>query len=211
MVERYFSIDDKYKIVAGILESASGRLLDVGARDRVLEKYLSSERIAYFSADVNAGHDFQFDLDQPIPLDDRDFDYVVALDVLEHVENIHQAFRELARITGKKLIIALPNMATLSKRWSYFLRGHLGTAKYDLLPEHQGDRHRWFTVYPQINSFVEKNCVVAGFSLVEVHEELEKYPLVGRFFGMLARVGWLPGGVLTDRCIYVLARIPEGV
>ncbi len=211
MVERYIRIDDKYKIVAGILENVSGRLLDVGARDRVLEKYLSSERIAYFSADVSAGHDFQFDLDQPIPLDDRDFDYVVALDVLEHVENIHQAFSELARITSKKLIIALPNMATISKRWSYFWRGHIGTAKYDLLPKHQGDRHRWFTVYPQINNFIEKNSVVAGLSLVEIYEELEKYPLVGRLFGMLARIGWLPGGVLTDRCIYVLARTQDCV
>lgn len=211
MVERYVCVDDKYRIVARILENASGSLLDVGARDRVLEKFLSSEQIVYYSADVSSGHDFQFDLNRKIPIADKEFDYVVALDVLEHVENIHHAFRELARITKKKLIIALPNMATISKRWSFFWKGRLGTAKYDLLPEHQGDRHRWFTVYPQINSFVEKSSLAAGFSLVEIYEELEKYRLIGKLFAQLARMEWLPGGVFTDRCIYVLSRISDGV
>ena len=206
MTKKYYSINDKYVIVGGILANAQGRLLDIGARDRVLEKYLSLGNIAYFSADLGGGHEFQFDLEQPLLLGDGEFDYVIALDVLEHVENIHQAFRELVRITDKQLIIGLPNMATISKRWSFFWRGRLGTAKYDLLPEHQGDRHRWLTVYQKINRFVASNCIATGASCLEIHEELIKptylrFPLKG-----MAQMGLMPSGLVTDRCIYVIEK-----
>jgi hypothetical protein len=182
-------------------------VLDVGARDRHLAAELDQQRLTYYSADVGEGHDYQVDLEQRIDLPDQMFDCVVALDVLEHVEYIHQAFSELARITRHSLIVGLPNMATLSKRWTFLWRGHLGTRKYDLYPEHQGDRHRWLTTYAQNNAFIEVNAFKAGLTLERVLEEVEG----GRVAKMVNRLllllsGPLLDGSLIDRCIYVLVR-----
>ncbi|MCX7681260.1 MAG: methyltransferase domain-containing protein [Anaerolineae bacterium] len=192
--------------MAELLRQAEGTLLDVGARDRHLAARLDQHRLEYHSADLGEGCDYRVNLEEGLEFPDGAFDYVVALDVLEHVEHIHRAFHELARITRRCLIIALPNLSALSRRWSFLWRGHLGTKKYDLYPEHQGDRHRWLTVYPQINAFVEENAARTGLVLEQVFEELQGRR-VARVLGYVAaRSGLLPRGLLTERCIYVLVR-----
>lgn len=203
---RTYSRKDKYSIVAELLKGKKGRLLDVGARDRILSSYLGSKELVYYAADLASGFDYQLNLENPVPLDDRSFDHVVALDVLEHVEHIHQAFHELARLTRHSLIAALPNVATLPRRWSFLWRANLGTAKYDLLPEHQGDRHRWLTTYSQMNRFIECNASQAGLRLTCVFEELEGGPLLSRLGLGIAALNLLPGGLLTGRCIYMMER-----
>lgn len=201
-----YSRKDKYTIVADLLRGKTGTLLDVGARDRVLGRLLDPHAFTYYSADLSPGHDYQLNLEEKLPLPDHSFDFVVALDVLEHVEHIHLAFQELARITRKCLIIVLPNIATLPRRWSFLWRGNLGTGKYDLLTEHQGDRHRWLTVYPEINAFVNANSAQAGLNLDRVVEELESSIIPRRIAIRLISFGLFRNGLLTGRCIYVMTR-----
>ncbi|MEM4204979.1 MAG: methionine biosynthesis protein MetW [Candidatus Methanomethylicaceae archaeon] len=203
---KIYSRKDKYTIVADLLRGEKGVLLDVGARDRTLGRLLASQGLIYYSADLGPGYDYQLNLEEKLPLADRSFDYVVALDVLEHIEHIHLAFQELARITRKCLIIALPNMAALPRRWSFLWRGNLGTGKYALLTEHQGDRHRWLTVYPEINAFISTNAAQAGLDLDRVVEELESGVIPRRIAIGLASLGFFRSGLLTGRCIYVMAR-----
>jgi hypothetical protein len=205
-VRRIYTVRNKYRVVGDILRDAEGSLLDVGARDRRLAAELDPQRLAYYSADAGEGHDYQIDLEQKLDLPDEAFDYVVALDVLEHVEHIHRAFHKLARITRHCLIIGLPHLASLARRWSFLWRGHLGTKKYDLYPQHQGDRHRWFTIYPQINAFVEANALRAGFVLERTLEEVEGGRIARLLGYLLVRTGLVPPGLLTERCIYVLTR-----
>jgi len=162
---------EKYKYVARRTSALRGKLLDVGARDCILEKYLESPSLQYVSADIMPGHDHQINLEKPLELGDGDFDIVAALDVLEHLENPHQALRELLRITKTKLFISMPNMACLSFRLKFILEGKLSD-KYALLPKHQGDRHRWLTVYDQTRSFIneistEMNCAVIQYDINE--------------------------------------------
>ena len=205
-ISRGYTVRNKYKIVGHLLRNAQGSLLDIGARDRRLATELNQLRLKYYSADLSEGYDYQLDLEQKLDLPDGMFDYIVALDVLEHIEHIHQAFYELARITRRCLIIGLPNIAVLTQRWSFLMSGHLGTKKYDLLPEPQGDHHRWLTIYPQINTFIEINAPRAGLDLEQVVEEMEGGRLT-RILGYLAtRSGLLPAGWFTGRCIYVLTR-----
>lgn len=192
----------KYSIVADCLVGCRGTLLDVGARDRVLAKLLDPEALKYSSADLGSGHDYQLDLESKLDLPSMAFDVVVALDVLEHVENTHQAFHELARLTRRTLVIALPNMATLPRRLSFLFRANLGTDKYSLLESHQGDRHRWLTIYHEINNFVLSNARAAGLKPTCLIEQLER----GRVLPRLAMAGLLPQGIMTERCIYILTR-----
>lgn len=203
---RIYTRKDRYTVVANLLRGQTGTLLDVGARDKILARLLDPQMLTYYSADLGPGHNYQFDLEEKLPLSDRSFDFVVALDVLEHVDRIHQAFHELARITRKCLIVAFPNMATLPRRCSFLWHGNLGTGKYDLLLEHQGDRHRWLTVYPEINAFVSVNAARAGLGLEMVVEELESGRIVNPFAWLATSLGLFRDGSFTGRCVYVMNR-----
>jgi len=44
-----------------------------------------------------------------IPFSDNSFGCVLCIDVLEHVENIHEVFDELGRVSLRYIIVALPN------------------------------------------------------------------------------------------------------
>lgn len=206
-IRHTYTLANKYKLVGRILRSQSGTLLDVGARDRILSKQLDLHKITYYSADIGTGHDYVLNLEQKIELPDRHFSMVVALDVLEHLEYIHQAFHELVRITQNIFIIALPNLSTLYRRIAFLLYGNLRSGKYWLLPEHQGDRHRWLTIYPEMNRFVAVNAEKAGFRVRHVFEEVEG---VQQSFGLTALAAYtdlFKNGLFTARCTYVLTRI----
>lgn len=149
-----FTQASKYQIVANSIADMTGTLVDVGARDRVVRQYIQASKLQYLSSDVVPGHDLCWDLEKSLEVPDNSFEVVVALDVLEHVEMIHDALRELLRIAKEKLFISLPNMTCLSFRLHFFRYGQL-SGKYALLPAHQGDRHRWLTSYPQVCAFVQ--------------------------------------------------------
>ncbi|MEK7561034.1 MAG: methyltransferase domain-containing protein [Patescibacteria group bacterium] len=169
---------EKYQLAAQKLHGMSGTLMDVGSRDRILSQYLP-ETVTYHSADITPGHDFQWNLELPLLCSDNAFDFVVAFDVLEHVENIHQATAELIRITRRRLFITLPNMSNLASRIRFLRTGFLAP-KYALLPTHQGDRHRWLTTYPEIITFIasiavqERGCQMSQVNLIYANSRWEK-------------------------------------
>jgi SAM-dependent methyltransferase len=202
-----YSTASKYEIVARALRGQEGNLLDIGARDRALEKFIDLKRIKYHSADVQDGHDFKIDLEEKLPFENGYFDFVVALDVLEHVNKIHNAFQELARVTRAMLIVALPNMASLHHRLVFMAHGKLGTDKYDLLPEPRADRHHWLTVYAGINRFASEIAPSAGLKLEKSVEVLEP----GRYARMIGlggtKLGLFKNGLFTARCIYFYSRL----
>lgn len=209
VMEKKYTQDDKYTLVGRYLMTQTGSFLDIGARDKILRSYLKLDRINYFSADLGEGYDYQIDLEKQLQIENMKFDHVSALDVLEHVENIHWAFSELARITRKTLFIALPNMSTLPRRWNFFWNGNLGTGKYALLTEHQGDRHRWLTIYPEIYRFIEENARKNGFEVDVVYEELEWVRLFWRINLLLANLGIFRNGIMTGRCTFILTRMDK--
>lgn len=189
----YFHADNKYKMVARMLGEASGELLDIGARDQILKQYLTPAAQAnYHAADASDGCDYKLNLETPLQFTDGQFETVVALDVLEHVENIHTAFAELVRVSHKRLVIALPNISTLRRRLKFLVNGDLGTAKYDLYPFHQGDRHRWLTTYAQIKYFY--GCMAAQHGLTwEISAEELEHAFIGSYVGTALNRLALPG------------------
>jgi hypothetical protein len=196
-----FIRQSKYQLVGQQAAGLTGTLVDVGARDRILKEYLSPG-LNYLSADITCGHDLQWNLEEPIPAPDNAYDVVVALDVLEHLEHIHRAYLGLLRITQHKLFVSLPNMTCLSSRLQFFGTGRLG-GKYDLLPQHQGDRHRWLTSYPQICTLIHSyaqaaGCIVAQYDILtgysRLHELISRLPLPGalRAYTVLFEITKLP-------------------
>jgi|GEM_PF-3204055 len=201
----------KFSLLADILQGEKGTLLDLGARNKILKPYLNLDNIKYTSHDIIDGHDFQFDLEQPIPIDDQVFDIVVALDVLEHLEKIHETFFEMMRITNRLLLVSLPCMDSLQVRLHYLRTGQLG-AKYSLLPEHQGDRHRWVTTYEESVQMIITNAHRNNFRVTHIYNHPYSLPIIKykRFLPSLndifPQTATFFGGIFTETITFVIER-----
>lgn len=198
----------KFELVGEWLHGRSGRLLDVGARDRILQRYLDTARIQYLSSDLCEGHDYRFDLERPLPLPDRSFDFVAALDVLEHLEHAHAALAELMRVARREVFLSLPNLGSLKYRAQFLFTGRIG-GKYLLLPEHQGDRHRWLPIYADIYPFVSINARRHGFQVTAAFNGLEfggPLNVLKTLSNFAAALGIEADGLFTNTVIVSLRR-----
>jgi hypothetical protein len=82
----------------------NGKILDVGADDCGLKKFLPRET-EYVGLGLGSSVDVALDLEkQSLPYPGNCFDCVLCLDTLEHLDNIHEVFDELCRVTSKYLV-----------------------------------------------------------------------------------------------------------
>ena len=96
-------VSEKYKPIL------KGKILDVGADEGYIQKYLPHDVIIQVLTWGNPDI-VQIDLENEVlPFNNNEFDCVMCLDVLEHLENIHACFDELCRVSVEWIIISLPN------------------------------------------------------------------------------------------------------
>ncbi len=149
MQKLYFG--DKYSFIQNKRITASSKLLDIGCRDNILKKYISPH-VEYLGIDLfqnnHNGVNIVTNIENGIPCEDKSFDYIVAFDIFEHVNDFQATFSE----TLKKLkddgvlIMQIPNMGFLKYRVDYFRNGRFTmTDKYSLKYNTSIDRHRWLT------------------------------------------------------------------
>ena len=105
------------------------KVLDLGCRDAILEKFLEGN-FEYTGIDFIPKNDnnikiINLNLENPVPINIGKFDIITAIDVLEHLENIHDRFLELFNLSNNKVIIALPNMSYYKFRLNFFFKGQL--------------------------------------------------------------------------------------
>lgn len=155
---------NKFEVVSKILADdqpvaaeANPTILDVGCRDCSLKKYLP-DHFKYEGVDLFQNKQgtvtHVLNLSEGLPFKDDSFDYVVALDVLEHLDDLQFGLEEVLRVSKQKLIVMLPNISYLTHRISFLIKGHLNTDKYDLIYNGVPDRHRWLTITPQSDKFM---------------------------------------------------------
>ncbi len=137
--------------------SQKGKLLDVGCRGCELKAYVD-DLLEYEGVDLfqNSSGSVKhvLDVSRGIPVDDDSFNYVVALDLLEHLDDFDAGLKELIRISNHKVIIMLPNIAHFSFRLRFLLSARL-SGKYDLSYKHGIDRHRWLTTKKQSDLYMK--------------------------------------------------------
>lgn len=128
-------------------------VLDVGCRDCELKDWVPLN-IKYFGNDLyqNKLGTVDYVGDMSMLKVDQKFDLVVALDILEHVENPTLLFEKLLTLANIALIVSLPNCYDLKNRLKFLLRGHLG-GKYAFTNKVIEDRHRWIMSRPEIRQF----------------------------------------------------------
>ena len=163
MVELYLS---KFEEVARRLAPDARSVLDIGCRDGILRKYLP-QKMSYAGVDLSPGPNVTrvCNLEQGIPFADASFDAVVALDVLEHVDNVWFAFDEMVRVARQQVMVVLPNSYHFRERLR-FLRGR-EAGKYVLSPAPIQDRHRWLLSYQSAHSFCAHQAFRHGLTRSE--------------------------------------------
>ena len=121
---------DRIEFITNKLSKLNGdTILDLGCRDMILKKFLKGN-FEYYGVDNYDLNQFdnsyiQHNLEKGLPNNIKSSDIVVALDVLEHIENIHEIYSQLFNISKKKVVIALPNMAYYKFRLNFLFRGIL--------------------------------------------------------------------------------------
>jgi len=154
----------------GIVDAFSdiweGYILDIGCRSRNLKHVLEerSARVRYLGLDLSPPADVIANLERGLPFTDKTFDVAVALDVLEHTDNIYKAFDEVCRVARKFVIITLPNAYELKGRIK-FLFGCPISGKYGLPPDPPVDRHRWLFSFSEARQFVHVRARRCGFEI----------------------------------------------
>ena len=143
-------------------------MLDVGCRSRRLQEVLChyNPNVCYVGVDLNEPAEVIADLNVGLPFGDKTFDVVVALDVLEHTDNIHRSCDELFRVAGRFVVITLPNAYELRSR-AKFLIGRTLSGKYGLPVEPPADRHRWLFSLTEAKAFIHVRAARSGFEIRE--------------------------------------------
>ena len=155
---------NRNKFVAKKLGNLNGeKILDIGCRDKIFEKYLEG-KYEYTGIDFDpdkplnieiSDKEINYNLEQGLP-ENFEFDIINALDVLEHLENIHNLYDEIFIKSKKKVSIALPNMGYYKFRLNFLFKGDI-SGKYTFHEKKVHDRHRWLPNYTSILKFVKNN------------------------------------------------------
>jgi SAM-dependent methyltransferase len=138
-------------IVRSFRPAFDGSVLDVGSRSGNLKRAIG-RGARYTGIDIGPPANVIANLERGLPFASKSFDTVVALDVLEHTDDIHAAFAELLRVGRQHVVIALPNAFELKARLNV-MRGRHVSGKYGLPPEARPDRHRWFFGFHEADRF----------------------------------------------------------
>lgn len=149
------------------------KVLDVGAGECYLRQYLDEES-SYWGIGLGGLTDQEVDLEQgEIPFPDKSFDCVLCLDVLEHLEHIHQIFDECCRVTRQHLIISLPNPlgALYSRLRLGDYRPGQFTKFYGLPVEPPPDRHKWFFSYEEAERFIRYRAEFNSMHILQMDPE----------------------------------------
>jgi 2-polyprenyl-3-methyl-5-hydroxy-6-metoxy-1,4-benzoquinol methylase len=116
---------------------SESRVLDLGCSQGLLARPLLAQNVQVVGVDIGPGEDLaqelseyhQHDLERPLEIPfEREFDYVVCADVIEHIVNRTQLLRGARRYLKPdgRLIISTPNIAL----WFYRLSLFVGRFEY---------------------------------------------------------------------------------
>lgn len=174
-----------------------GRVLDVGSDKCYLKSHID-ENTDYLGIGLGDEVDINVDLEkEKIPFEDDSFDTVLCLDVLEHLENVHEIFDELCRVSKGHVIITLPNpyadLLNYLKYGNYYENQHLKF--YGLPREKPEERHKWFFSTEEAEMFIRYRARNNNMEVIQIDFKetnigiLERVILKLRLFDSLKWIG----------------------
>ena len=184
-------IDEKFLKIKEYLEKHSNQyksVIDLGARDQILLKFLPINSkytgVDKFTPKLNLNIDVELNFNEII---DK-YDLVVALDIIEHLNNPIKFFENCKNISNKLIILNIPNAAYYQFRLSLLFTGEL-TEKFHFSGKFEQDRHRWFTTFNNTKEFLN-NLNTNGYKLkiVKIYKTRNKLKLLQYFEKILGSI-----------------------
>lgn len=155
--------DRTVRVVKGLFAPDPAiQVLDIGAGRGALSFQLKAAGYQVSACDLHPD-EFQVpdvecrwaDADSPLPYDDASFDLVLAVELVEHIEDHQTFFTEVARVLKPdgRFLLTTPNILTLKSRMRFLFTGyfygfpHLEPDVRDPVSQHitahSLDRYRW--------------------------------------------------------------------
>ncbi len=150
-------------VVHAFPEIWQGFVLDVGCRSGHLKRALPNGGLHYYGLDISSPANILANVEEGLPFRNGSYDTVVALDVLEHTNNIYRAFEELCRVARIHVVLVLPNLYEAKYRIAFLFGRRL--SKYGLPPIPPRDRHRWLFSFREATLFTQTLGKQYGFEI----------------------------------------------
>lgn len=163
------------------------RVADIGCFRAPLRTLLNN--CEYLGVDVAGDPDIQLNLDsqEPLPFKDNEFNTVLCIEVLEHLDHLHFVFDELVRISNEYIIVSLPNCWRDAR--GKIEKGSGDFLHYGLPVQKPLDRHKWFFNCQQAEAFIMSQAERHGLKVMEFFvTEKPGFPLL-RFLRKLRYPG----------------------
>nr|WKN37707.1 class I SAM-dependent methyltransferase [Tunicatimonas sp. TK19036] len=165
-------------------EPAGAKVLDVGAGHGAFSKQLHEMGYQVSACDLfpEIFHYDQIeckkvDITQPFPYEDNSFDMIMAIEVMEHINDHENFFKEASRILkpNGRLYISTPNILSLKSRIRFLFSGFYYSFQPLNLKNYDGLQHVASLTVDQYNYI----AIRQGFNAAEV--EIDKKQSTSRW------------------------------
>jgi 2-polyprenyl-3-methyl-5-hydroxy-6-metoxy-1,4-benzoquinol methylase len=159
-------IDEKFEVIklyAAKYSNQSKTVIDLGARDQILLKFLPF-KWRYTGVDKFAKKlNLNIDVEENFKDINKKYDVVIALDIIEHLNSPIKFFDNCKEICNELIILNIPNAAYYQFRLNFLFTGEL-TEKFHFSGNFEDDRHRWLTTFYNTKKFL-RNLNTHGYNL----------------------------------------------
>ena len=135
------------------LFSKNTKTLDIGCDEAPLRKLIGKQKYTGIDFIGNPNIKINLEVIKKLPFKARAFDTVICIEVLEHLDNLHEISKDIFRVSDNNVLISLPN-AWRDARVK-IQRGKGSIAHYGLPREKPLDRHKWFFTTQEAIDFLK--------------------------------------------------------